>query len=83
MSGAKVGERWQRHGKQILLRKISFNEVAEESLPIHESVVRNNFAPILAVCDIEVDGPNGDTVVIDVTDFYSGDTPALSGLPAR
>lgn len=45
-------------------------------MPIHESVVRNNFAPILAAFDIEVDGPNGDTVVIDVTDFYSGDTPA-------
>jgi len=86
VSGAKVGEQvlhWQRLGDRILLRKISFNQVAEDSLPIHESVVRNNFAPILAAFDIEVEGPDGDTVVIDVTDFYSGDTPALTGLPAR
>jgi len=86
VSGTKVGEqvlRWQRRGDQVLLRKISFNQVADAALPIHESVVSNNFAPILAAFDIEVEGPAGDTIVIDVTDFYSGDTPALSGLSPR
>jgi len=86
VSGTKVGEqvlRWERRNGQVLLRKISFTQVADEDLPIHESVMSNNFAPIVEAFDIEVDGPNGDTVVIDVTAFYSGDTPALSGLSAR
>ncbi len=83
VSGSKVSEQvlhWERRGDRVLLRKISFSQVAEDSLPIFDSVVRNNFAPILAAFDIEAIGPDGKTVVIDVTDFYSGDTPALSGL---
>jgi hypothetical protein len=85
VAGAKVAEqvlRWERRGDRVMLRKVSFNEVADESEPISNSVVRNNFAPILEAFDIEAIGPNGDTVVIDVTDFYSGDTPALSGVSA-
>ncbi|MFW6198692.1 MAG: zinc-dependent metalloprotease, partial [Acidobacteriota bacterium] len=83
VGGIKVAEqvlRWERRDDKILLRKVSFNQVADEEEPIHQSVVRNNFAPIVEAFDIEVEGPEGDTVVIDVTDFYSGDTPALSGL---
>jgi len=83
VSGAKVSEQvlhWERRNDQVLLRKVSFNQVAEDSLPISESVMRNNFAPILAAFDIEAIGPDATTVVIDVTDFYAGDTPALSGL---
>jgi len=83
VSGTKVSEqvlRWERRDDKVLLRKVSYSQVAEDSLPISESVVRNNFAPILAAFDIEVAGPDGTTVVIDVTDFYAGDTPALSGL---
>jgi len=83
VSGAKVSEqvlRWERRNDKVLLRKVSFSQVAEDSLPISESVVRNNFAPILAAFDIEAIGPDETTVVIDVTDFYAGDTPALSGL---
>lgn len=86
VAGSKVSEqvlRWERNDNKILLRKVSFKQVAEDSLPIYESVVRNNFAPILAAFDIESIGPNGDTVVIDVTDFYAGDTPALSGITAE
>jgi hypothetical protein len=83
VAGTKVSEqvlRWERNNDSVLLRKVSFNQVAEDTLPIYDSVIRNNFAPILAAFDIEAIGPNGDTVVIDVTDFYAGDTPALSGL---
>jgi hypothetical protein len=86
VSGAKVAEqvlRWERRGDQMLLRKVSFNQVAADSLPIFESVVRNNFAPILGAFDIETVEPESGEVVIDVTDFYAGDTPALSGMSAN
>ncbi|HKJ01151.1 MAG TPA: zinc-dependent metalloprotease, partial [Longimicrobiales bacterium] len=46
---------------------------------IHTSVVANNFAPILASFPIQAFGPDS-SMVLDVTDFYKGDTPAISGL---
>jgi Met-zincin/Domain of unknown function (DUF5117)/Domain of unknown function (DUF5118) len=85
VSGAKVAEqvlRWERRDDQVLLRKVSYSQVADDSLPIFESVVRNNFAPILGAFDIETIEPESGRAVIDVTDFYAGDTPALSGLSA-
>ncbi|MCH7565083.1 MAG: zinc-dependent metalloprotease [Gemmatimonadetes bacterium] len=84
-AGVKRGEqvlRWERRGDRILLRKVSFEQVASDSLPIAQSVIQNNFAPILEAFDIQAIGPDSASVVIDVTDFYSGDTPALSGLTA-
>ncbi len=84
-AGVKRGEqvlRWERMGDRVLLRKVSFSQVAADSLPISQSVERNNFAPILAAFDIKAIGPDSTTVVIDVTSFFSGDTPALSGINA-
>lgn len=86
VAGTKVTEqvlRWERRDDTVLLRKVSFNNVAEDSLPIFESVESNNFAPILAAFEVKAIGPNDDTVVIDVTEFYAEDTPALSGLSAE
>ncbi|HSG09267.1 MAG TPA: zinc-dependent metalloprotease [Longimicrobiales bacterium] len=86
-AGMSVNEqmvRWERQGDQILLRKYATQAVAGDSLPIHTSVVANNFAPILASFPIQAFGTDSATVVLDVTDFYKGDTPALSGLsPAQ
>jgi hypothetical protein len=74
--------RWERQNDRVLLRKYSFDAYAEDSLPIAQSVVNNNFAPILRSFDVEAIGPDSNTVVVDVTAFYSGDTPAISGLDA-
>ena len=40
----------------------------------------NNFAPILASFPIAAFGAGNATSVVDVTEFFAGDTPALSGL---
>ena len=39
--------RWQKHGNKILLRSVSYNAIANEEDPIYQSVVNNNFEPIL------------------------------------
>ena len=39
--------RWQRQDDDILLRVVSHNIVAADSLPIHEAVVNSNFEPVL------------------------------------
>lgn len=81
--GSKVGEqvvRWERRGKQVLLRRMAYQNVASDSLPIALSVQVNNFEPILQAFDIEAIAPDSDGVVINVTDLFTKDVPALSGL---
>ncbi|MDB4906021.1 MAG: hypothetical protein JWO05_805 [Gemmatimonadetes bacterium] len=85
-AGTSVEERvirLQKVGDRVLLRSISYASVADDSLPIAISVANNNYAPIIA--SFPVAAYNRDTTgsVIDVTDFFAGDTPALSGLDAN
>ena len=82
-AGVKTGEqvlRWERRGDRVLLRTVSFANVADDSLAVAISVEANNFGPIIAAFDIEVEREDGTGVVVDVTDFYLSDTPALTGL---
>lgn len=76
--------RFERRGDQLLLRKQSFQQVAADSLPIALSVVQNHLPPVIAAFDIEAEGPDMESpsLVIDVTDFFEGDTPAISGMRA-
>src|SRR5690606_5634393 len=75
---------WERRGDRILLRKHSYDQGAADSPPIALSVNANNLAPIVASFAIQAISPDSAGVVIDVTDFYKGDTPAISALnPSR
>lgn len=75
---------WERRGQRVYLRKQSYDFVAADTTPIAASVVANNFAPIVASFPVAAIGPDHKSVVIDVTEFYKGDTQAISGLnPAR
>ncbi|MEE9134075.1 MAG: zinc-dependent metalloprotease [Gemmatimonadota bacterium] len=76
--------RWQRHENKILLRIVSYQNVADDSLPIFEAVVNANFEPIvmafdIAAFNIEADSAQTDTTatVIDVTDLFTTDVPVL------
>ncbi|MEP6621495.1 MAG: zinc-dependent metalloprotease [bacterium] len=84
-AGSSVNERmvrWERVNDRVQLKSISVDAVADDSLPIAKSVSQNNYAPILASFPIQAFGRDSNTYVIDVTDFFGGDTPALSGLTA-
>jgi hypothetical protein len=75
---------WDRTGDRVLLRKHTYAEVADAESPIALSVMANNVAPIIASFPVAARGVGGNSVVVDVTEFYKGDTPAISGLnPAR
>ena len=76
--------RFERRGDRIMLRKHSGVAVADDTLAIAASVEANYFPPILESWEIEARGPDSASSVIDVTDFFGGDTPHLSGLsPAQ
>ena len=72
--------RWERVGNRVLLRVASYENVANDTLPIHEAVVNSNFAPILHAFPVKAYGPDS-SVVIDVTDFFEKDIKAI-GFPA-
>jgi hypothetical protein len=74
--------RWNKVNDRINLMSISFAAVADDSLPISLSVRSNNFPPILAAFPIQAYTRDSTGYVIDVTDFFGGDTPAISGLSA-
>ncbi|MCK8521559.1 zinc-dependent metalloprotease [Aquimarina sp. D1M17] len=76
--------RWQRKNKQILLRVVSHQVFAADSLPIHEAVVNSNFEPVLYAFPIKAfrkDSINNATVV-DVTELFKKDVQAF-GFPGR
>ncbi|WZL87886.1 zinc-dependent metalloprotease [Salinimicrobium sp. 3283s] len=85
--GGKQNEqvlRWEKKNKNVLLRVVSHDVFAADSLPVHEAVVNSNFEPILFSFDIEAfhkDSVNNATV-IKVTDLFKNDVQAL-GFPER
>ncbi|MGH7695181.1 MAG: zinc-dependent metalloprotease, partial [Gemmatimonadaceae bacterium] len=84
-AGTSIEERvvrWERHLDRVLLRAIAFDAVADDSLPIAISVHNNNVGPILAAFPIQAFSRDSASYVLDVTDFFAGDTPAISGMTA-
>lgn len=82
-AGSNVAEqvvRWERMGDRVLLRTISYQKVAPDSLPIARSVQVNTFPPVIRAFDVEAESPGADGVVIDVTELFETDVQAISGL---
>ncbi len=74
--------RWQKKDSKILLRHVSYENIADENNPIYTSVRNNNYEPVVHSFDIEALGEDSasGTSVIEVTDFYTSDVPLISGL---
>jgi hypothetical protein len=70
--------RWQKKDSKILLRVVSHNVVANDSLPVSEAVVNSNFEPILHSFKILSYGENSS--VLDVTKLFTDDVKPL-GFP--
>lgn len=82
-AGTKTGEqvvRWHKRNNNILLKSVSYNAVASDSLPIYQSVVSNNYAPTLKSFKIKAFTPDSSALVIDVTELFTTDIPSLSAL---
>ena len=76
--------RWEKKPKKVLLRVVSYNVVAADSLPVNEAVVNSNFEPVLYSFDIKAfkkDSLNPATV-IQVDELFTKDAKAL-GMPDR
>lgn len=84
-AGSNVAEqvvRWSRQGNRVLLRTVSFRNIAADTLPIAQSVQANTFAPIVHSFNVESPAQDGRGVVVEVTRLFEDDVPAISGLSA-
>ncbi len=84
-AGSSLNERmirWERVADRVILKSISTEAVADDSLPIARSVAANNYAAILGSFPIAAFARDSNAYVIDVTDFFSTDNPATSGMGA-
>ena len=74
--------RWEKKNKQILLRVVSHDVVADTILPVHEAVVNSNLEPILFSFPIKAFSKDSTATVIDATELFTTDVKPL-GFPER
>jgi len=81
--GGKQNEqvlRWEKKGKKVILRVVSYNVTAADSLPVNEAVKNSNFEPVLYTFPIKAFSKDSTSTVIDVTPLFEKDVKSL-GLP--
>ncbi len=69
--------RWEKNNDDILLRVVSVNNYAADSLPIAMAVKNSNLEPILQRFAIKSRGTDSTGIVIEATDLFSKDNQAL------
>lgn len=82
-AGAKTAERVLQFSKvqeRIIIKEVSYENIADSTLPIYESVQANNFAPILAAFDQELYDADTGVTIIELSDFFTEDIEAISGV---
>lgn len=81
--GGKQNEqvlRWEKKGKKVVLRVVSYNVFAADSLPVNEAVANSNFEPVLFTFPIKAIGKDSTSTVIDASPLFQKDVKSL-GLP--
>ena len=72
--------RWQLQGKNVLLRSVSYNSVAEEGTPIYLSVKNNNFEPVVASFGLACYNADSTSIVFDPSSFFTTDVPMIGAI---
>ena len=78
-AGSKTAEhvvQFEKHGKKILLKEVSFTNISDEEDPISNSVSVNNFKPILGAFDII--NSESDKYLIDMSSYFMSDSPGFN-----
>lgn len=70
--------RWERRYDKILLRAVSYVNVADDSLPISRAVKSSNFEEIIEAFPIKAYNKDSSRVVIDVTTMFTSDVGLLT-----
>ena len=82
-AGSKVNEqvvRWVKRGQNVDMKIISFENQSDEESPIYQSVVANNFFPILYSTKISAYNNDSTAVVVEVNSLFENDIDAINGI---
>lgn len=69
--------RWQRQQQMLLLRIVTYENMATATEPIYRAVQNSNFEPIVASFPIKAFNSDSTASVIDVTSLFTTDHPFL------
>ncbi|WP_421775460.1 zinc-dependent metalloprotease [Gracilimonas sp.] len=69
--------RWEKKQDKILLRHVSYENVASDTMPIYEAVRNSNFEPIIATFDIAALNEDSTGSVVEITSLFTDDIPSL------
>ena len=78
-AGSKTAEhvvQFEKNNNKILLKEVSFTNIADKNDPISISVSENNFKPILA--SFEIKNSDKNRYLIDVTNYFMSDSPGFN-----
>ena len=78
-AGSKTAEHvveFVKQGQKILLKEVSYSNIANSNDPISISVSENNFKPILAA--FEIKNSDEDSFLINVTSYFMSDSPGFN-----
>ncbi|MEO1259619.1 MAG: zinc-dependent metalloprotease [Bacteroidota bacterium] len=75
--------RWQLKGKKVYLRSVSYNAVADENLPIYNSVRNNNFEPVVASFSLSCFNTDSTAIVFDPSSFFTTDVAMIGPMSER
>jgi Met-zincin/Domain of unknown function (DUF5117)/Domain of unknown function (DUF5118) len=71
--------RWERNGNRVILRSPSFAITADSGLSVYRAVQAANYAPIVALFNVETYGPDS-AAVVDVTRLFTTSIPELAAI---
>ena len=71
--------RWERNGNRVILRSPSFGVEADTSLAVYSAVAAANYAPIVAMFNVESYGADS-AAVVDVTRLFTTAIPEIAAI---
>ncbi len=80
--GDQFGERtlrWERNGNKVVLRTPSFDIMADTTNSVWHAVETSNYAPVVAVLNVETYGPDS-AAVVDVTRLFTTSVPEIAAI---
>ena len=72
--------RWYLQDDKVLLKSVTYDAIADPSLPVAKAVQRNNFEPIIMVFDLATMSKDSSAVVFDATGLFTSDIPMIGPL---
>ena len=83
-AGSKTSEQvisFYRKNNRVDIRQLSYNNIADLDDPISQSVIENNFSPILA--SFEIKNSETSSFLIDVSEYFLKDSPGFNIINSR